>query len=68
MFQKTKVCAAVLTALGAALPLGALAQQVQPERIEVTGSRIKSIDTTSASPITSLSEGQIKAQQAVAVE
>lgn len=63
MFKRTKVCVGVLMALGAA---GAFAQTA--ERIEVTGSRIKTIDSISNSPVTSVGEAQIKSSQPVAVE
>ena len=51
MFKRTKVSTGVLLALGGALfaPLAAQAQEAQ--RIEVTGSRIRSVTADSASPL-----------------
>ncbi len=46
MFKRTKVCAGVMAALGGGLLLGALpalAQDAANARVEVTGSRIKSL-------------------------
>lgn len=72
MFKKTRVCQGVLIALGSAVLLPAMAQTPAPapasERIEITGSRIKSINGTSTSPVTSLSEAQLTSSQPVAVE
>ena len=65
MFQRTKICTGVLVAMGV-LALPAVAQTT--ERVEVTGSRIKSIGATSNSPITSLSATEINASQPIAVE
>jgi len=67
MFKRTKVCTAALVALGGAmLTTAALAQTA--ERIEITGSRIKSINGESTSPVMSVSEERIKETQPVAVE
>ena len=69
MFKRTKVCTAVFAALGGALTLAAVPAGAQStERIEITGTRIKSLNGTSTSPITSVSEAQINASQPVAVE
>jgi outer membrane receptor protein involved in Fe transport len=69
MFKRTKVCSGVLVALGGSLMLGAvpvLAQQAPAaaasaptDRVEITGSRIKSISTDSASPIVTLTAESI---------
>ena len=62
MFKKTKVCTAALIAIGGAAALiGASAQAQTSERIEVTGSRIKSINIEGPSPITVLGAQEIKA-------
>ncbi len=69
MFRRTKVSAGVLVAMGSALLVTsqwAAAQETQ--RIEVTGSRIKSLNGSSISPIFSVTEEQIKESQPVAVE
>ena len=70
MFKRTKVCAGVLASLGGGLMLGALpalAQQAPASaasaasaRVEITGSRIKSLSTDTASPIISLTAESIK--------
>jgi iron complex outermembrane recepter protein len=67
MFKKSKVSTGVLVALGGALLVGAGSGWAQ-ERIEVTGSRIKSIGNTSSSPITSVGKADIDTTQPVAVE
>jgi iron complex outermembrane recepter protein len=69
MFKRTKVCTGVLVALGGALGLGALpafAQNV--DRVEITGSRIKSIGAVSSSPVSSVGKIDIDTTQPVAVE
>ncbi len=65
MFKKTKICTGVLVAMGA-MALPASAQTV--ERVEVTGSRIKSVGNTSSSPISSVGKIDIDTTQPVAVE
>lgn len=62
MFRKTKICAGVLALMAGS----SMAQDAQ--RVEITGSRIKSLNGTSTSPITSVSEEQINASQPVAIE
>ena len=69
MFKKSKVCSGVLVALGGALLAGAAPAWAQSsERIEVTGSRIKSVGNTSSSPIASVGKVDIDTTQPVAVE
>lgn len=69
MFKKTKVCTGVLLALGGGLLLGAGTVSAQQEqRVEITGSRIKTIDGTSSSPVTSISAAQINETQPAAIE
>lgn len=47
MFRKTKVCQGVLSVLGGALLVSAQPTFAQAiERVEITGSRIKSIGST----------------------
>ncbi len=65
MFKRTKVSAGVIVAMGA-LTLPAFAQTV--ERIEVTGSRIKTIGAVSNSPVTSVTAEEFNASQPVAAE
>ena len=65
MFKKTKICTGVLIAMGA-LAMPAAAQTT--ERVEVTGSRIKSIGAVSNSPITSIGAAEINSSAPVAIE
>ena len=61
MFKRTKVCTGVLVALGGGVMLSgtqALAQAV--ERVEVTGSRIRTLSTDTVSPVTVLGAADIK--------
>jgi outer membrane receptor protein involved in Fe transport len=63
MFKKTKVCSAAVAALGSLLlahPGLSFAQAA--ERVEITGSRIKSLDAETASPIVTLSAEAIKVE------
>lgn len=61
MFKRTKVCTGVLTALGGALMAGALPALAQAvDRVEITGSRIKSINVEGTSPVTVLGSADIK--------
>ena len=69
MFKKSKICSGVLVALGGSLLAGATPSWAQTaERVEVTGSRIKSIGAESTSPITSVGRADIDTTQPVAVE
>jgi iron complex outermembrane recepter protein len=69
MFKKSKVCSGVLLALGGALLVGAAPSWAQDgERIEITGTRIKSIGNTSSSPISSVGKAEIETSQPVAIE
>jgi len=62
MYKKTKVCTGVLLALGSGLLVGeASAQQTPPaQRVEVTGSRIKTLSDEGSSPVTSITAADIK--------
>lgn len=69
MFKRTKVCTGVLVALGGTLLLTSAKTYAQgAERVEITGTRIKSIGSTSSSPITSVGKIDIDTTQPVAVE
>jgi outer membrane receptor protein involved in Fe transport len=57
MFKKSKVCAGVIVALGGVLAIDAYAQST--ERVEVTGSRIRSLNAESPSPVQVLSAEDI---------
>ncbi len=69
MFQRSKVCSAVLAVLGGVLAASGspvLAQNT--ERVEITGSRIKTIETDGASPVIQLSAEAIKIEAVRNVE
>ena len=70
MFKRTKVSTGALIALGGVLlAAGAAPAYAQAtERIEITGSRIKSIGATSTSPITSVNAAEINSSQPIAIE
>jgi iron complex outermembrane recepter protein len=61
MFKRTQVCSATLLALGSVLlvPPG-YAQAPAPERVEITGSRIKSLSEEGASPVSTITSADIK--------
>jgi outer membrane receptor protein involved in Fe transport len=66
MFRKTQVCSGVLIALsGALLAPHAFAQAQTGERVEITGSRIRSIAADSPSPIQIIGAAEIEASGAV---
>lgn len=60
MFKKTQICTGVLLALSG-FTAATHAQQQQLERVEVTGSRIKSINVEAVSPVSVISDKEIKA-------
>jgi iron complex outermembrane recepter protein len=64
MFKRTKVSAGVLAALGGVLVLGAQPAfaQTTGERVEITGSRLKSFDVETASPVVTLGAEAIKVE------
>jgi iron complex outermembrane receptor protein len=69
MFKRTKICTGVLIALGGPALLGvnsAVAQEQQ--RIEITGTRIKTVGTVSSSPITSITAEELNSSAPVMVE
>lgn len=69
MFKRTKVCAAVLAAVGGglgAVPTTALAQAT--ERVEITGSRILRLDLQSASPLVTVTGEEIAGRQDITLE
>jgi iron complex outermembrane recepter protein len=68
MFKKTHVCSAVLLALGGAISGPALAQQPASERVEITGSRIRSVNADSAAPIQVITGEEIRATGATNVQ
>lgn len=71
MFKLNKISAAALVSIGVMAAGPASAQDAAPEkleRIEITGSRIKTIGNVSASPITSVGKEDINTTQPVAME
>ncbi len=61
MFKRTKVCSGVLLAIGGGLVMGSLPAFAQSaERVEVTGSRIKSISLEGISPVITLGAAEIR--------
>jgi iron complex outermembrane recepter protein len=61
MFKKTKICSATLVALGGGLLASSVPVAAQEaQRIEVTGSRIKSLSTDTVSPVTVIDAKEIK--------
>lgn len=70
MFKRTRISNSVMIALGGALlvPAGAALAQADTQRIEVTGSRIKTLGAVSASPISSVASEEINSRLPVAVE
>ena len=64
MYKRTKVSAGVLAALGGSMLLAGLpaAAQTSGERIEITGSRIKSLQTETASPVVTLGAEAIRVE------
>ena len=61
MFKKSKVCSGVLLALGGGLTLASLPAFAQTtERVEVTGSRIKSLSVDTVSPVTVIDAKEIQ--------
>ncbi len=67
MFKRSKVSVAALAALGGVLALPQLPAYAQ-ERVEITGSRIRTLGAVSNSPIASVSAEEFNASAPVAVE
>ena len=67
MLKRSKVSAGVLVALAGVLAVPVLPSYAQ-ERVEITGSRIRSLGATSNSPITSVSAEQFNSSAPIAVE
>jgi outer membrane receptor protein involved in Fe transport len=66
-FKRTPVCTGVLLALGSALGAGGAFAQAT-ERVEITGSRIRTLDTISNSPVSTVTAVELNASAPVAVE
>jgi iron complex outermembrane receptor protein len=68
MFKRTKISTGVLLALGGTLLLPATATAQESQRIEVTGSRIRSVTADSASPLQIITAQDIAQSGAVNVQ
>ena len=68
LFKRNAMSAAALVCLGAALAPATVFAQETLERVEITGSRLKSVGNTSSSPISSVGKDTIDTIQPVAVE
>ena len=62
MFKKTKICSSLMLAFGGTLAVGALPAfgQQQLDRVEITGSSIRRIDSESALPVVVLKRADIE--------
>ncbi|QPF76002.1 TonB-dependent receptor [Roseateles sp. DAIF2] len=67
MFKRKATSIAVLIVMGGALATPVVAQE-KLERIEITGSRIKKVDLTATSPILTITEAELKANQDVTLD
>lgn len=74
MFEKTRVCKALLVAFGGGLAIGAVpalaqtpAPDSQTQRVEITGSSIRRIDAESALPVVVLKRADIERSGATSV-
>lgn len=67
MFKRSSISLAVGVALAGVVSVPALAQDTA-QRVEITGSRIRTPGAVSSSPITSISAQEIQVSQPVAVE
>lgn len=67
MFKRTQVCTGVLLAMGG-LIASAPAWAQGTERIEITGSRIRTLDAISNSPVSTVSAVELNSSQPVSVE
>ena len=70
MFKRSQVCSAVVVAVGGVLAMSAAPSfgQTQLERVEITGSSIKRVDTETALPVTVIKRAEIERIGAATVE
>lgn len=66
MFKKSKICTAALLALSSSFAMHAFAQE-QLEKVEITGSAIKRIQSEGALPVTTLTQADIQKTGATSV-
>ena len=62
MFQRTKLCAGIVLAFSGSAMLALPAYAQDGQRVEVTGSRIKTIETEGTSPVVTLSKEAIQVE------
>lgn len=67
MFQRTKLCTHLLLAFGV-LPAFAQTPEAPPQRVEITGSSIKRVDSETALPVTVITREQIEKSGAITVQ
>lgn len=60
MFKRSKICTSVLIAMGGSFSLAMPSFAQTVERVEITGSRIKTLSTDNVSPVTVLGAADIK--------
>ncbi len=60
MFKRNKICTAALAALGGTLLVTSLPVLAQGQTVEVTGSRIKRIDTETALPVVTIKASDLE--------
>lgn len=68
MFKRTKISSCALLALGGALVVPLTVQAQESQRIEVTGSRIRSVSADSASPLQIITAQEIAQSGAVTLQ
>jgi iron complex outermembrane recepter protein len=67
MHQRTRVCSAVLVALGTTSSVGVYAQSPALERVEITGSSVRRIDGETALPVQVIKKEQIEKSGATTI-
>jgi iron complex outermembrane receptor protein len=70
MFKQTKMCRGLMLAFGGGLAIAAMSSQAQQqlERVEITGSSIKRVESETALPVTVITREQIEKSGATNVE
>lgn len=68
MFQPTRIAQASLLALTALAAASAAAQESTPQRIEITGSSIRRVETETALPVTVITRAEIEKSGATSTE
>jgi iron complex outermembrane recepter protein len=71
MYQRTKICSAVMAVLGGTLAFGiapAVAQDAPAQRVEITGSSIKRVDAETSLPVTIIKVEELTRQGVTTAE